>query len=99
MEQLIINMPQSFVYDSKVGTEEVLSRIRTEAAIELYTHYTVSFGYCAQIAGMPEEDFIRLLGEHQIGIFDYMDENELTKDFENVQAYYKLVSANRSGEM
>ena len=92
-------MPQSFVHDPKVGAEEVLSRIHKEAAIELYLHYNVSFGYCAQIAGMSEEEFIRLLGEHQIGIFDYMDENELTKDFQSVQAYYKLISANCSEKM
>lgn len=40
-------------------------------------------GYCAEIAGMAEEDFIYLLGENHISIFRYEDEDGLLRDIEN----------------
>ncbi len=44
---------------------------------------SVSIGYCAKIAGMCEEDFIRFLSLHGVGIFDRMTEEDLLRDIAN----------------
>lgn len=43
----------------------------------------VSIGYCAQIAGMSEEEFISFLGRNQIDIYQFDSDEELLKDVAN----------------
>ena len=50
------------------------------AALELFVQNGASVGYCAQMAGMTEEEFIRFLGEKGIGIFHFDSEEELLSD-------------------
>ncbi len=45
--------------------------------------YGVSIGYCAQIAGMPEEDFIKYLGKNHVSIFKYDDISEFIEEMDN----------------
>ena len=40
-------------------------------------------GYCAQIAGMVEEDFIKYLSDNGISIFSFDDENEFIEEMDN----------------
>ena len=43
----------------------------------------ISIGYCAQIAGMSEEDFIKYLGNNNISIFSFDDEAEFIEEMNN----------------
>lgn len=43
----------------------------------------ISVGYCAEIAGMSEEDFIKLLGSRHISIFHFENENEFMEEMNN----------------
>ena len=43
----------------------------------------VSIGYCAQIAGMTEEEFISFLGKHQVDVFRFDNDEELLRDVAN----------------
>ena len=83
MEHFVVDIPEAVVYDSGMNREETGSFLRKWAAIGFYLQEKVSLGYCAQIAGMAEEDFICLLGENHISIFRCMDEDELLRDIEN----------------
>lgn len=83
MEQFVVDVPKAVVYDSKMTKKEIDSFVRQLVAIGFYLHENVSLGYCAEIAGMAEEDFIYLLGENHISIFRYADEDELLRDIEN----------------
>ncbi|MBQ6325024.1 MAG: UPF0175 family protein, partial [Clostridia bacterium] len=47
------------------------------------TQNGVSIGYCAQIAGMTEEDFIKYLGENHVSIFHFDDEAEFLEEMKN----------------
>ena len=84
MEQLVIDLPKSVVHAPGMSGEKVWLLIQREAAVQLYLHYDVSLGYCAHVAGMIQEEFIGLLGEHQICIFEDVVEDQLTTDLENV---------------
>ena len=37
----------------------------------MYKNRRVSLGYCADIAEMTKEEFIRYLGSHEISIFEF----------------------------
>ena len=42
-----------------------------------------SLGYCAKIADMSKEDFIRYLGSNGISIFQFDDEREFVEEMNN----------------
>ena len=52
-------------------------------ALYYYVKNGVSLGYCAQIAGMDKESFIRFLGENNVSIFQYDDMNEFMEEANN----------------
>lgn len=51
---------------------------RYAVALGYYTQSGVSIGYCAQIAGVSEEEFIKYLGENHVSIFRFDNEEELS---------------------
>lgn len=83
MCQLAINIPDAVLYDTRMSKEEACDFARRAVALGYYTQSGVSIGYCAQIAGMSEEDFIRYLGKNHISIFRFDDEEEFLKEMNN----------------
>ena len=78
-----VEIPNEVLYDTHMNQKEALAFARQMVALGYYTRNNVSLGYCAQIAGMSEEEFILFLGKSQISIFRFDDENELLRDIEN----------------
>ena len=56
------------------GTDNFLDAKRHNVALQLYTNKKASLEYCAEIADMSKEDFIKYLGENQVSIFDFESE-------------------------
>ena len=56
---------------------------RQAVALGYYTQSGVSIGYCSQIAGMTEEEFIKYLGRNHISIFRFDDEEEFLEELDN----------------
>ena len=83
MCQLDINIPEEVLYDTKMSRDEANDYIKRLVALDFYTNNGVSIGYCAQIAGMAEEDFIKFLGEHKISIFNYSNESDFISELNN----------------
>lgn len=52
-------------------------------ALGYYMQNRVSIGYCAAIAGMCEEDFIKFLGENRISVFQFDNEEEFLEELNN----------------
>jgi predicted HTH domain antitoxin len=52
-------------------------------ALGYYTHNKVSIGYCAEIAGMTEEEFVPFLGQNHVDIFRFDNDEELMRDIAN----------------
>ena len=78
-----VEIPNEVLYDTHMNQKEALAFARQMVALGYYTRNNVSLGYCAQIAGMSEGEFILFLGKNQISIFRFDDENELLRDIEN----------------
>ena len=80
MCQVAIEIPDAVMYDTRMTPEETSRFARRAVALGFYSQSGVSIGYCAQIAGMTEEDFISYLGENHISIFRYDDETEFLEE-------------------
>lgn len=53
-------------------------------ALELYKTQKVSVGYCATVAEMTKEEFIKYLGENGVSIFSFESENEFIEELQNI---------------
>lgn len=76
MCSIAIKIPDEVLYDTKMTKDEA-------TALMLYLKNHISIGYCAQIAGMSEEDFIKYLGNNNISIFSFDDEAEFIEEMNN----------------
>lgn len=83
MCQVSVEIPNEVLYDTHMSVSDAASFARHMVAMGFYTQNHISIGYCAKIAGMCEEDFILFLGQHGIGIFDRLSEEELMRDIAN----------------
>ena len=83
MCQVAIDIPDAVMYDTRMTPEEAGRFARRAVALCYYSQSGVSIGYCAQIAGMTEEDFISYLGENHVSIFRYDDKTEFMEELNN----------------
>ena len=83
MCNIAFEIPNEVLYDTKMSRSEALAFARRAVALNYYVQRGVSLGYCAQIAGMDKEDFVRYLGENKVSIFNYDDEEEFMEELNN----------------
>ena len=83
MCQVAVQIPEAVLYDTHMTTVQVNDYARKLIALDYYTRHHVSIGYCSQIAEMPEEDFIRFLGQNGISIFQFNDKEEFLEEMRN----------------
>lgn len=83
MCDIAVKIPEEVLYDTKMNRKETTAFVRKYAALAYYLQNKVSIGYCAEIAGMSESEFVDFLGDNKISIFRFSDESELDRDIEN----------------
>lgn len=83
MCQIAINIPEAVLFDTRMNKVETEKFIRRLVALEYYKNQGVSIGYCAEVAGLSEEEFIKYLGEKKISIFQFEDEEEFLQEVKN----------------
>ena len=83
MCQVLINVPNEVLYDTHMNNAQAAAFARKMVALGYYTHNNVSIGYCAETAGLTEEEFIAFLGQNKIDIFQFGDDAELMRDIAN----------------
>ena len=83
MCSVAVKIPDEVLYDTKMTEAEANAFAKRATALMLYTQNHISIGYCAQIAGMVEEDFIKYLSDNGISIFSFDDENEFIEEMNN----------------
>ena len=83
MCQIAIDIPNEVLYDTKMNREEANRFTRCAVALGYYTQSGVSIGYCAQIAGLTEEEFIQYLGKNQVSIFHFDNREEFLEELNN----------------
>ncbi len=80
---IAINIPEEVLFDMHMSKEAASQFARRTVALGLYAQNGVSIGYCAQIAGMTEEDFIQYLSQNKQSIFHFDDESEFMEELSN----------------
>ena len=80
MCEVAISIPNEVLYDTRMSKGDALAFAKRAVALCYYTQSKVSLGYCAQIADMTKEAFIRYLGENGVSIFQYDDEQEFVEE-------------------
>lgn len=83
MCQIAINIPKAVLYDTYMSKKDAETFAKKMVALGYYMQNRVSIGYCAAIAGMCEEDFIKFLGENRISVFQFDDEEEFLEELNN----------------
>ena len=83
MMSISVNIPDGVLFDTKMTHDAAEQYVRQTVALGYYTKNGVSLGYCAEIAGMSKSEFIELLGQNGISIFQVDSEEELLEDIRN----------------
>ena len=64
MCQVAVEIPNEVLYDTKMSKKDALDFSRKAVALCYYVQNGVSLGYCAKIANMSKEAFIKYLGQN-----------------------------------
>lgn len=78
-----INVPEEVLLDLHEDKNSFVDYMRKMLAVDLYQNKKVSLGYCAGIAEMTKEEFVRYLGTKNISIFAFSTENEFLEELAN----------------
>lgn len=82
MCQVAVKIPDAVLFDTHMTAEQTDSFVKQTLALHYYIKCHISLGYCAEIAGMTKEDFIKFLDENQISIFHYDNKNDFMEELE-----------------
>ena len=83
MCQISVNIPNEVLYDTHMSPSDAAAFARQMVALGYYTQNNVSIGYCSEIAGMTEEEFMIFLGQNKIDVFKFDSKEELMRDISN----------------
>ncbi|SDL68641.1 UPF0175 family protein [Halarsenatibacter silvermanii] len=78
-----VEFPEEILVSLKTSEDELIKEMKLALAVKYFKEKKLSVGQAAELAEMPEEDFIRYLGEEEISVFRYDDLEELEEDIEN----------------
>jgi predicted HTH domain antitoxin len=79
--EINIPVPDEILLSLRLNGDEFATQMKIITAIKLYESQKLSIGQAAAFAGMSEQDFIRLLGKHQISIFGSI--SDIAEDYAN----------------
>jgi predicted HTH domain antitoxin len=82
LKQSIIYYPADILVTLKEEEITFIKELKLLAAIKFYEFKKLSLGKAAELAEMDKYDFIRILGNNKISIFN-LSEEELVKDIQN----------------
>ncbi len=83
MCRIAIDIPNEVLYDTRMDVSKAESFARRAVALCYYVQSGVSLGYCAKIAGMSKQAFIRYLSENDVSIFRFDSEQDFLEELEN----------------
>ncbi|MEW6378516.1 MAG: UPF0175 family protein [bacterium] len=83
-EEVKFDISEDILASLKSGIEDFKREIRSIAAIAYYKEKKLSLGKAAQLAGMNRLDFMDLLAEKRITVFD-LDESAAKAEVESAR--------------
>lgn len=82
-EMLSFEVSQDVLVALKISSVELLQRMRLLSAIAYFQEKKLSLGKAAELAGMNRLDFMDILSQKGIVIFDY-DESDLNTELSGI---------------
>lgn len=79
----MVSIPDEVLYDKNMTKEEANDFAKKATALLMYKKNNVSIGYCAKIAEMSKEDFIKFLGDNGVSIFSFDSEEDFLEEINN----------------
>ncbi len=83
MCQVAVRIPDAVLYDTHMSEWQAEDFARKTIAVEYYRTKHISLGYCAEIAGMDKESFIKYLGSCGVSIFSFDGKDEFQEEMNN----------------
>lgn len=83
MCKLMLDVPEEIFIDLHESEEEFMKYVKRTIALDLYKNKKVSLGYCASVADMSKEDFIKFLGVNEVSIFSFSSDEEFMEELVN----------------
>ncbi len=78
-----LKFPEEILFSLRESEDRFIKEIKTIAAVNYYKEKRLSIGQAALLAGMKEEEFIKLLATFKVSIFRYENNDELLQDLKN----------------
>ncbi len=78
-----INVPEEILLDLHKDKNDFADYMKKMLAVDLYKNKKVSLGYCASVAEITKEEFIRYLGLNGVSIFSFDSESEFMEELLN----------------
>ena len=66
-----VKVPNEVILDLHETRTDFSKYIKSMIAVDLYKNKKVSLGYCAEVAEMTKEEFVKYLGQNGIYIVQY----------------------------
>ena len=73
------DIPAEILFSLNKNDEEFVKDIKHIVSVEMYRKGALSLGKCSELAGLPKIDFIRLLNENKVSLFNW-DNEELENE-------------------
>lgn len=78
-----IDVPEEILLNLHEDKHDFAEYMKCMIAVDLYQNKKVSLGYCASLAGMTKEEFIKYLGQKDISVFSFDSEEEFLEELAN----------------
>ena len=75
--------PQEILTGLRISQKAFTNYARKILALDLYKNRHIPLGYCAELANTSKEDFIKFLGENEVSVFGFENEEEFAEELSN----------------
>lgn len=81
-----LNLPEEIVFSLKEGKENIIRDMKKTVAVKYYKEKKLTLGQSSELAEMTRENFIGLLSDYNISLFNYESNEDVLEDLEGVRS-------------
>ena len=74
-QSIEISIPEDILFALKLNKEVLKKEMLTICAVQFFKTRKISLGKAAELAGMDKNDFVDILNQYEIDIYQYTDED------------------------
>ena len=78
-----VNVPEEVILDLHETRMGFSNYIKSMVAVDLYRNKKVSLGYCAEVAEMSKEEFVKCLAKNGVSILNVESDEEFMEELAN----------------